>query len=291
MQTRVFQTLAHVARTGSFTTAAKASNMTLSALSMQMKGLETELGVDLFDRSVRPPKLTPLGQAVAKQAEAVLAQQRVLLDLCQSDDELVGHFRIGFISSAYVRVLPRLLALAAEHAPKARFEPRSGLTENLCELVEAGQLDGAVVSHMLGSTRQLQFDTLALEEMAAAVPVDLKDCSIAELTVACTFLQFTPETGVGRLIASIVSEWDRLPKHVIVLDSIEATMEAVRSGIGFALLPMPDIDRYLGTGIVVLELDQPVERTLAFASRPDVLNDRWRSKLNDLLKRCIGDSV
>lgn len=287
MQTRVLQTLAHVARTGSFTGAAKAANMTLSALSMQMKGLEAELEADLFDRSVRPPKLTPLGQAVALQAEAVLAQQRQLLELCQSSEELVGHFRIGFISSAYVRVLPRLLAQSAEQAPLAKFEPRSGLTEDLCELVEAGQLDGAIVSHMPGSTRRLRFDTLAQEPMAVAVPASLSDMAMRELAAHSTFLQFTPETGVGRLIASIVSGWGSPPERVIVLDSIEAAIEAVRTGIGFTVLPKPDIDRYIGSEISVRVLDVPTERILAFASRPDMLSERWRSQLLELMRGCF----
>ncbi|MEO1794512.1 MAG: LysR family transcriptional regulator, partial [Pseudomonadota bacterium] len=72
MNLRFLETLVTVADTGGFTPAAAASNRTLSAVSMQMKMLERDLDAELFDRTRRPPSLTPLGRRVADQARDVL---------------------------------------------------------------------------------------------------------------------------------------------------------------------------------------------------------------------------
>ena len=104
MQTRSLETLIRIAQVQSFSQAAELQHMTLSALSMQMKALEAELGVALFDRSFRPPKLTPLGHQVAQQARVVVGQAEALQNLCLSKDRLVGRFRLGFIQSGSVRI-------------------------------------------------------------------------------------------------------------------------------------------------------------------------------------------
>ena len=69
MQTRSLRSLIKISQTGSFLRAAEQLHVTLSALSMQMKTLEAELGVGLFDRTVRPPRLTPMGRAVVVRAK------------------------------------------------------------------------------------------------------------------------------------------------------------------------------------------------------------------------------
>ena len=72
MQTHLLKTLLKISQVQSFALAAEHLNMTLSAVSMQMKSLEEQLDASLFDRKFRPPKLTPLGLAVAEKAQAVV---------------------------------------------------------------------------------------------------------------------------------------------------------------------------------------------------------------------------
>ena len=94
--------------------------MTLSALSMQMKTLESQLGVALFDRAFRPPQLTPLGRQIAQQAGKVVAAQIELQHIAASPEPLSGHFRLGFIPSASVRLLPGFLQMLWQIVLKMR---------------------------------------------------------------------------------------------------------------------------------------------------------------------------
>ena len=100
MQTRSLNTLATISRVESFATAAEQLGATLSTVSMQMKALEIELNAQLFDRTFRPPKLTPLGRRIAELAEELIRLQTKLVKSCQSSNKLIGRFRLGFIPTA-----------------------------------------------------------------------------------------------------------------------------------------------------------------------------------------------
>lgn len=106
VQTRSLRTLVKISQAGSFAQAAGQLGITLSTLSMQMKALETELGVALFDRNHRPPRLTPLAVSVVEQATAMLRHEDQMVELCRPSDTLVGHFKLGFVTTAAVRLLP-----------------------------------------------------------------------------------------------------------------------------------------------------------------------------------------
>ena len=75
MQTRALKNLVKISQVESFLQASDQLNMTLPALSMQMKALETELDVALFDRSVRPPRLTAIGRLVVEKARGIISQE------------------------------------------------------------------------------------------------------------------------------------------------------------------------------------------------------------------------
>ena len=68
MQLRQLQTLVAIADTGSFHAAAAKLGLTQAAVSMQMKSLEQSLRLELFERSVRPPRLNNTGLLMLEQA-------------------------------------------------------------------------------------------------------------------------------------------------------------------------------------------------------------------------------
>lgn len=253
MQTRALKTLARVANVGSFAVAAEQLNMTLSAVSMQMKMLERELGVVLFDRTFRPPKLTPMGRTVLRHARDLLAVEEALFDICRPGDQLTGRFRIGFVSMASVRLLPDFLINARQQAPNAQFDLETGLSRSLEARVVDGQLDAAVITTSGETEPQLRYDTLREEALIFAVPRRAKARTAGALIEELPFLHFMPTSGIGKLIAAHVSEFDpERRRSTLVLDNVEAIMECVKRGIGFTLLPQPDVDRYRDDSVALI---------------------------------------
>ena len=264
MNLKNLNTLIAIADNGSFQQTAAQLNMTLSAVSMQMKGLEEELDVPLFDRTHRPPKLTPMGRRVVEQARAVSRSSADLFSVCKQGEGLTGNFRIGFVGTSSVRLLPHFLMNARTHAPQASFAVQTGLSDELVERVSNGDLDAAVVTSA-SIPRSIKSHVLTSEELLFCLPEQAGDWPVERCMMELPFIHFMPKTGIGQLIAGHLSEQRLTPKEVIVLDSVEAVAECVLAGAGFGILPKPDVERHANKGIVLRPLEpKPVTRQLVF---------------------------
>lgn len=257
MQTRALRTLLEIERLGSFAAVARQLNMTLSAVSMQMKALEAELDSDLFDRAFRPPKLTPMGRSVCRAARAVVEAEERLLATCRPTDRLTGSFRLGVVPTASIRLLPGFLRNAGQAAPSARFEIETGLSEALMARLVAGQLDCAVITAAPGGLPGLETRLLRRDHLVYVAPADSADLTPGALFRARTFFHFLPQSGIGALIADHVAHHRPAPARTTYLDSVEAIMECVNAGLGFTLLPEPDIRRHLAGAARIVSADGP----------------------------------
>src|SRR4051812_35712487 len=103
-QLRYFEALARIRHFGM---AADRCAVTQPALSMQIKELERELGVELVERRGNAVVLTLAGQEIAERAEAILGQVRELSELArQHHGVLSGSLRLGMIPSVAPYLLP-----------------------------------------------------------------------------------------------------------------------------------------------------------------------------------------
>ncbi|GIT92019.1 LysR family transcriptional regulator [Jannaschia pagri] len=263
MQNRDLRTLQEIARLGSFSDAAERLNMTLSAVSMQMKALERDLDAALFDRKTRPPRLTPLGRRVADAAGDVLAKETALRALVGPETPLAGRFRLGLVASAGPRLLPGFLRRLPDALPHSRFDVQTGLSENLQTLVITGALDAAVLTATGVPPGGLRQRVIAQDRLVIAGPVG-GDPSLP-------FLHFAPTTGIGRLIAAELAHHPILraaPR--LVLDHVETILACLADGVGRTILPEVDLNR---VGV-------PLERRVLSAERHLVLVTRQGSTLD-----------
>lgn len=241
---------------GSFAEAARRLNMTLSAVSMQMKALEQDLDVTLFDRSQRPPRLTAKGREIVGHARAVVEAEHALLKASRPEGRLRGVFHIGFVLSASVRLLPGFLTLARATMPDVRFEVETGLSADLERKIVDGQLDLAVLTVGGKNTELLDVTVLQTEPLVYGLPQESVRRSTRWFMDTLPFLHFAPTSGIGRLISSHIAGLEPPPSRTIVLDGMEAIVECVKQGIGFTILPRPDIERYADHAVAT----RPVSR-------------------------------
>lgn len=276
----MLRTLQEIDRSASFAAAAERLNMTLSAVSMQMKTLEEELGVALFDRAFRPPKLTARGRAVCDHAGVVIAAEDALMRECLPDDGLRGRFRIGFVPTASARLLPGFLIRAGRDTPEARFDIETDLSEALEARVLSGQLDCAVVTASATPANGIRYHELRTEALVFAAPATCAGLPMDRLFRDLPFFHFMPHSGIGKLIADYVGDQ---PGRSIVLDSVEAIMECVGKGIGFTLLPEPDVARFSSERTCLLEPGAVrLTRSLVLATRKDRQDDLTLRRLHAL---------
>lgn len=142
---RQLRTFAAVAKHGSFVRAAGELHITAPAVSMQIKELEEEIGLPLFDRGPKTVTLTMTGEYL------LVYVRRVLATLKEADDAMarlrgaqVGHVTIGMVSTAKY-FLPRLLArFRAEHRG-VEMRLSVGNREQLVKQLQGGEVDLAVM--------------------------------------------------------------------------------------------------------------------------------------------------
>ncbi|MFG2086478.1 MULTISPECIES: LysR family transcriptional regulator [unclassified Spirillospora] len=149
----LLRTFVAVADLGSFTAAAAAGGYTQSAVSRQIAALEDVCGVELFARGARGVRPTPAGEYLLPHARGLLDR---LADTARALDGLrrldTGTLRLGAFPTANAALVPRALARFRARHPGVRPVLREGTTERLLPMLEAGDLDIAVVStHKLPS--------------------------------------------------------------------------------------------------------------------------------------------
>ncbi len=109
----------HVARLGSFTKAAEATFRTQSALSQQVKGLETELCCLLFERiGTRRIRLTPEGEKFLGFAEEVLQKFELVVDSMREKNGIHrGTLRLAAPFTTLYHLLPQVIRGYSEQFP------------------------------------------------------------------------------------------------------------------------------------------------------------------------------
>ena len=201
MNLSALRTLSEVEQVGSFAVAADRLGLTLSAISTQLKKLEQELNVALFDRSFRPPLLTPEGRRIARHAHAILIETQQIRSVGKPDDALTGNYRIGFIPTAMVRLMPQFLIASAHQYPKATFTVESGLSADLAQRVLQGDLDAALLTETPDAEMALAFHALFTEPFVLTVPKHAKNWDLRRCAADLVHVRLVrPASGIHRLV-------------------------------------------------------------------------------------------
>lgn len=145
----LLRTLVAVADTGSFTRAGREILRTQSAVSLQMKKLETAIGRPLFRPDGRKVALTDDGRALVSHARRILrAHQDALSDFAER--EVSGTVRLGTPDDYAGAILPLLLSRFAAEYPRIRVDVRCEPSPSLQKLLKDGELDLSILSSEAG---------------------------------------------------------------------------------------------------------------------------------------------
>src|SRR6201996_6425272 len=144
--------LVEFARAGAIVGAADRLCRTPSAVTRQLQRVEDELGAELLDRSVKPPRLNAMGARVLEQARDLLQRAEALKSLTSSDAEPHGVLRIGVAHPLAVGPLVEPTRALTEKFPQVRLRLLSEGSGTLFSRLLVGELDVAVVALPVGKT-------------------------------------------------------------------------------------------------------------------------------------------
>jgi DNA-binding transcriptional LysR family regulator len=268
MSIRALKTLLAIRDGRSFQDAASALNMTLPAVSMQMKQLEEVYQAALFDRSTRPPRLTPAGVALADASRGIVTAYEDLPLVMRTNSPLSGELALGVVPTVSIRMLPRVARHLMSQFPDLQLRVESALSVDLVQRVASGDLDAAVVTGTEDLGNAFAVSPILVEPLVLVAAKSERARLAIGLLRTRPFIRFQPRTGVGQLINSFLANRSIEVREGIVLDSIEAIVELVALNMGVTIIPEPEAQRY-GQGRIVWtgKLGRPLRRTLALVTR------------------------
>ncbi|SDK00356.1 LysR family transcriptional regulator, hydrogen peroxide-inducible genes activator [Catalinimonas alkaloidigena] len=125
-----------------FVTAAESCFVAQPTLTLQVKKLEEEIGLSLFDRSSQPLVPTPMGEKFIAKARQVLREAEGLKAMVNQEKNLMeGTFRLGVIPTLAPYLLPRFLHEFSENYPAIRLEIKEMQSEDLLRAIEEDVID------------------------------------------------------------------------------------------------------------------------------------------------------
>ncbi len=136
-----------VAREKHFGRAAEACFVSQPTLSVSIKKLEEELDVRIFERGTSEVSVTPLGEEIVRQAQAVIEQAQQIKEIAKrGKDPLAGALRLGVIYTIGPYLLPDLVKQAIARVPQMPLLLQENFTVKLLEMLRTGELDCAIMA-------------------------------------------------------------------------------------------------------------------------------------------------
>lgn len=291
MSLRALRTLIAIAQHGSFARAAEAVHLTQSAVSLHVRSLEEQFNALLFDRSRRLPVLTEAGHlAVGRAREIMAIYDSIAADLGDGS-ELRGRLKLGAIQTALAGVLPAALAALSREHPNLRVNVSSGMSAELATRIESGELDAAVTTEPVKPYPHGLVSTLLYEEgfwIIAPAAVDSADAR--RLLQEHPFIRFDRRAWAGRIIEQELRRMRLRVQTSMELDSQDAIIQMVSSGLGVAVIPLSTHDLQALDGVVKIPFADPQRlRRVVLLEREDRPAGRLASALIEAVRRQVND--
>lgn len=269
MSIRHLRTLLAIAERGSFAAAARDIHLTESAVSMQMKALEEELGLALFDRSKRPPALTEAARALLPEVRGLVAGYEHLTGRKDDHQPMEGHLRLGAVPSVITGILPSAVAALRRKHPGVHVEIAMALSAELVERVGRRQLDAAIVSELGKVPQGLRWSPFAHEPLVLIAPPEAPERPAAELLATYAFIRYSRQAWVGRLIHATMKRRRIKVAEAMTLDTLEAVTAMVSQGLGVSIVPDRGYGVEFAFPVRKIALPGPTVRRVVGLLRPD----------------------
>jgi LysR family transcriptional regulator, low CO2-responsive transcriptional regulator len=230
-----------VLEAGGFTKAARALNLTQSALSHQIKTLEDQLGVEVFARIGKRTILTQAGEILLKHATMVLRQLAdARQDLLELRDPGRGRLRISASGYSCYRLLPRILREFKAEYPRVELSVSADYTGEAVQHLLEGMSDIAILIAP-SSVHSLTIVPLATDELFVTVPAGhpwakRRRVRWTDLATQVLITYNKASQTHQLLLHRLAREGAGVPETMEVREA-EAVTEMVKVGLGIAVLP------------------------------------------------------
>ncbi|MCZ4072091.1 LysR family transcriptional regulator [Agrobacterium sp. LMR679] len=259
MHASILKYFAAVARSGSIRKASEEVHVATSALSRQIKKLEEELGITLFERFSNGLRLTAAGEEVLRHAKSTLREFEILRsDLGAMQGKKTGRIRVACLDSLTVTFLPEQVRTFHRLHPAVSFHIQTAGHGHVTDYVAEGEVDFGITFDLARPD-----DT----EMVCRVPMPLMACvgkthplakhkkvSLTECSQFNLLLQLDTQP-IRSLVEIELSAFERTGRPFIVSNSQTMLKPFIKSGDGVAFFtPLGFMDEIKSEEIVIIPI-------------------------------------
>jgi len=286
-----------LARERHFGRAAQTCHVSQPTLSVAVKKLEDELGIQLFERRKAEAQLTPIGEQVVTQAQGVLEQVEQIRHLAlEGKDQLSAPLRIGAIYTIGPYLFPHIIPILHEQVPQLALMVEENYTARLSEKLRQGELDVIVIALPFDEpgfvTLPIYKEPFVIVTPAAHPWQERKNINAEELADETVLM-----LGAGHCFRDQVvdicpacghrSEEERSISRTLEGSSLETIRHMVATGMGITVLPCTaaGVDRYAQRLLSIKRFTAPAPyRTVALAWRKSFPRPRAIEVLRQSIK-------
>ena len=295
-----------VAREKHFGRAAEACFVSQPTLSVAIKKLEEELDLKLFERGAAEVSVTPLGEAIVRQAQSVLEQAAAIKEIAKrGKDPLSGPLRLGIIYTIGPYLLPELVRHAIDMTPQMPLMLQENFTVKLLDMLRTGELDCAIMAEPFPDTG-LATAPLYDEPFLVAVPrghalATRQQISSEELKKETMLLLGTGHCFRDHVL-EVCPEFARFSSDAEGIrksfegSSLETIRYMVASGMGITVVPQLSVRSWNhndgGAPVVYVPFEAPVPtRRVVLAWRRSFTRYEAIAALRNAVYACDLDGV
>lgn len=298
MNLRDLKYLLAVAELQHFGRAAEACFVSQPTLSGQIKKLEEELGVVIFERSNRSVRITPLGEQMLQLARRAVEQVDAMHQLAESaQDPLSGPLRLGVIPTLGPYLMPSVLRPLREDFPRLQLILREEITDLLLEHLRTHDLDVALIA-----TQPDQEDLIELplfdEPFWLALPVQHRlynqDIITEDQLPVDELLLLADGHCLSDQVMGVCGLQQANQTNDLRAASLETLVQLVGASFGCTLIPALSLGSSWATdtGVVVRQLDvENAERRVRLVTRKTFPHREALHKLGKMIQAQMPNTV
>lgn len=291
MNIRDLEYIIAVSEQKSFIKASEVCFVSQPALSMQIKKLEDELDVILFERQYKTVILTEAGKAIVEKAKIILAEVNNLKQLAKSfHSPLSGILKMGLFPTIAQYILPDILKIFQKDLPDLLLHPVEEKTPIIEKMLNSGEIDCAILASPVDE-HLFSFNPIFKDQLYAAVPAKHKLAN--EKTINLNQLTKEPLLLLeeGHCLRSQTLSFCAQSEHPLNINRTTTSLESLRhmvlAGFGVTIIPEIAIKGALFNSdqIRYISFDKASFRQIGLVFRKTNPNKLLETKLTESLKK------
>jgi DNA-binding transcriptional LysR family regulator len=263
MELRQIRSFLSIAETLHFGRTAELIHLSQPALSLQIKALEEEVGVRLFERNRRKTTLTAAGLAFRDDVAAALSQlEQAMRSARLAARGKLGLLRIGFISTVGSEIVPNIVRQFRELNPEVEFSLRAIPTADQVRMLESGSLDIGLFRLPIGGHSALEVVTVHRERFVLVVPASHKLATRKRVRLSevsgqnFVLYERTYAPGFHDLIFGMLRDAGIVPNISQTAAELSMLISLVDAHMGVAILPLSAVKHSVASVVACDILDR-----------------------------------